>query len=164
MYRTGDLARRRGDGVLEFQGHNDAQVKLRGFRIELGEIESQLTRQPGVQEALVTLREDASGERRLVAYLVGTAADALPSAAELRAALARELPDYMLPRLIQLLPVLPLTANGKLDRRALPPPDHADFARRAYAPPRGEKHKGSITTRAGRESEDRKKEKRRYAV
>jgi len=134
MYRTGDLARRRGDGVLEFQGRNDAQVKLRGFRIELGEIESQLTRQPGVQEALVTLRDDASGERRLVAYLVGPQ---IPEAQHLRAALAKALPEYMLPAAFVTLAAWPLTPNGKLDRRALPSPDGEAFVQREYEPPQG---------------------------
>ena len=134
MYRTGDLARRRADGSLEFQGRNDAQVKLRGFRIELGEIESQLTRQPGVQEALVTLREDAAGERRLVAYLVGPQ---IPEAQHLRAALAKALPEFMLPAAFVTLAGWPLTPNGKLDRRALPSPDGDAFVQREYQPPQG---------------------------
>ncbi len=118
LYRTGDLARRRPDGCLEFLGRVDHQVKLRGFRIELGEIEAALLRCPEVSEAVVVAREDAPGERSLVAYVVTTVSDP----AVLRAELGRTLPSYMLPSGWVVLPELPRTPNGKVDRKALPAP------------------------------------------
>jgi amino acid adenylation domain-containing protein/non-ribosomal peptide synthase protein (TIGR01720 family) len=134
LYRTGDLGRYRADGVIEYRGRIDQQVKIRGFRIELGEIEAALVRLPGIREAVVLAREDQPGEKRLVAYVVPYAENG-PNTSELRAALARELPDYMIPSAFVALAAMPLTPNGKIDRKALPAPDiGAQVAHRYVAP------------------------------
>jgi amino acid adenylation domain-containing protein len=124
LYRTGDLARFLPDGNIEYLGRADYQIKLRGHRIEPGEIEAFLEEYRGVRQAVVVLREDRESDKRLVAYLVASAGSP-ESPAELRAALASKLPDYMVPSAFVFLPSFPLTDNGKIDRKALlklPPP------------------------------------------
>ncbi|HKQ79433.1 MAG TPA: amino acid adenylation domain-containing protein, partial [Blastocatellia bacterium] len=134
VYRTGDLGRWLPDGVIEFLGRNDSQVKVRGFRIELGEIEAGLTSCPGVREAVVMAREDDEGSKRLVAYYTGEEI----GAEALRSHLSSMLPEYMLPTAYARLQALPLTPNGKLDWRRLPVPEGAAYVRRGYEPPEGE--------------------------
>ncbi|MCU0490002.1 MAG: amino acid adenylation domain-containing protein [Chloroflexaceae bacterium] len=146
IYKTGDLGRYRPDGALEFLGRSDQQVKLRGFRIELGEIETLLAQHPAVRAAVVVLREDATGDPQLVAYVVlqelrtqnpepSHTAQEGSGFSVLGSFLRERLPDYMVPSAFVLLEQFPLTPSGKIDRKALPAPDHTRSAR-ALVPPR----------------------------
>lgn len=153
LYKTGDLVRFRPDGAIEFAGRIDHQVKIRGFRIELGEIEATLNQHPAVRETIVLVREDTPGRKQLVAYVVAqevrerrdneatvtTATssltpDYLPTT--LRHFLKDKLPDYMLPAAFVILPSLPLTSAGKVNRRALPAPELSATLTQTYVPPR----------------------------
>jgi amino acid adenylation domain-containing protein len=123
LYRTGDLARRLPDGNIEFLGRMDNQVKLRGFRIELGEIESQLVKHPHIEEAVVTAREEDGADKSLCAYIVvPPGCEEIPGIAEIRGYLSQTLPDYMIPAYVMQLETMPLTPNGKVNRKALPQP------------------------------------------
>jgi hypothetical protein len=135
MYRTGDLARHLPDGRIQCLGRIDDQVKVRGFRIELGDIESTLERHPAVKQAVAAVHQEGGGDRRLVAYVVHDAGqDATGS--ELRKFLRHELPDYMVPSLFVPIDRVPLTANGKVDRRALPSPYEHSHRASERVPPR----------------------------
>jgi amino acid adenylation domain-containing protein len=122
LYKTGDLARYLSDGNIEYVGRTDHQVKIRGFRIELEEIEAALAEHPSVLQTIVSAQQDMSGERRLVAYVVGDRQHA-PTSNDLRSFLREKLPEYMVPALFVLLESIPTTPNGKVDRGALPKPD-----------------------------------------
>jgi amino acid adenylation domain-containing protein len=135
LYRTGDLARFLPDGNILHLGRMDFQVKLRGFRIELGEIEAVLNEHPAVRTSVVTAGEDGNGEKRLVAYIVAGDGKA-PAPGELRALLRRKLPEYMVPAAFVKLETLPISANGKVDRRALPAPDSRGSSDEEYVAPR----------------------------
>jgi aspartate racemase len=134
LYRSGDLVRWRGDGTLEFLGRLDDQVKVRGYRVEPGEIETVLMQHPGVRDAVVVTRPAPDGDPRLVAHVVGRRP---LDTSDLRGFVRTRLPEYMVPAAFVVLDRLPLTANGKVDRRALPAPDAAAPAR-AFAGPRDE--------------------------
>ncbi len=138
LYRTGDLARYGAGGNVEFLGRGDDQVKVRGFRIELGEIEAVLARHAGVKQVVVLAREDAQGEKRLLAYVVPSRESSSTSqpvtGEDLRAYLKQQLPDYMVPQAVMVLGKLPLNANGKIDRQALPEPEQAQTAREIVGP------------------------------
>ncbi|MDU9390189.1 non-ribosomal peptide synthase/polyketide synthase [Pseudomonas sp. zfem002] len=139
LYRTGDLARRRADGVLEYVGRADHQVKIRGYRIELGEIETRLQEHPALREAVVLDIDGAHG-KQLAAWLVPVdpQSDATTLRDTLKAALKAQLPDYMVPTHFIVLDAMPLTANGKLDRKALPQPDPSQ-SQALYVAPVGER-------------------------
>ena len=122
MYKTGDMVRYVNDGNLHFLGRNDQQIKIRGFRVEPGEIETILCQHPQIREAVVVAYEELSGNKRLIAYLVPDTASS-PAPEQVRAYLQSKLPVYMIPSAIIILERLPLTSNGKLDRRALPAPE-----------------------------------------
>jgi hypothetical protein len=135
LYQTGDLARYRPDGFIEFLGRRDHQVKVRGYRIELGEIEAVLCEHPAVRESVVIAREEAGGLKRLVAYLVRNGEPAVTATA-IQVFLKDRLPDHMIPSALVFLEALPITPNGKVDRRALPEPDQprAELAQDFAAP------------------------------
>ncbi|WP_164003109.1 AMP-binding enzyme, partial [Pyxidicoccus caerfyrddinensis] len=134
LYRTGDLARWRKDGVLEFLGRADAQVKVRGYRIELAEVEAALLAHSEVSEAVALVREDVPGDKRLVGYVA--APESLDTAL-LRAFLMQRLPEYMVPSSLVRLDAFPLTTNAKVDRKALPPPQSVSSSPAGtYVPPR----------------------------
>jgi len=142
LYRTGDLARYMVDGDIEYVGRIDSQVKIRGNRIELSEIEVALSQVPGVSEATVIVREDTPGDARLVGYVVREAGGETNSA-DVREQLRRRLPDYMVPAALVTLERMPLSPNGKIDRRALPAPDIGSQVREstAYVEPQTELEK-----------------------
>jgi amino acid adenylation domain-containing protein len=134
LYRTGDQVRYTPEGVIEFLGRLDTQVKVRGYRIELGEIEAALAEHPAIREAVVLAREDTPGDKRLVAYVVGKGE--APAATELKDHLNRTLPTYMVPSAFVALEALPLTPVGKVDRKALPAPEYSALQEAEYIAPR----------------------------
>lgn len=136
LYRTGDLARWRPDGCLEFLGRVDRQVKIRGFRIELGEVEAALDSHADVQRSIVVARADATGHKRLVAYLLGQSEADIPTSSELRTFLKQRLPDYMVPATYVRLDHIPLTPNGKVDHKQLPDPETESREQKTYTAPR----------------------------
>ncbi|WP_289355977.1 non-ribosomal peptide synthetase [Paenibacillus sp. S-12] len=142
MYRTGDLARWLPDGTVDYLGRIDDQVKIRGYRIELGEIEAQLLKVAAVEEAAVVAREDAAGQKQLCAYIV---AERVLTVGELRKALARELPEYMIPVYFTQLDRMPLTSSGKVDRKALPAPEEGLSAGTEYVAPRTGEEKALVS-------------------
>ena len=142
LYRSGDLARWNRYGNVEFVGRGDQQIKLRGFRIELGDIEAQLVKHIGVKEAVALMREDLTGQKRVVAYVTARGLPETLTVESLRESVRKALPEYMVPSAFVILNRLPLTVNGKVDRRALPRPDAAAFVTHAYEAPEGEIENG----------------------
>jgi amino acid adenylation domain-containing protein len=140
LYKTGDFARWRVDGNIEFIGRDDGQVKLRGFRIELAEVEAQLLRHPGVREAAVLVHKNTTGDRYLVAYVTPRETPARQSLSlqDLRTQLEIVLPNYMVPSAFVILDRLPLTSNGKLDKRALAERETTAYVTKEYEPPAGQ--------------------------
>ena len=138
LYRTGDLARYLADGTIEYLGRNDDQVKIRGLRIELGEIQARLTQLEGVKVAVVLAREDVPGDQRLVAYYTTVAGQPALAVEQLRRALLEHLPEFMVPALFVHLAALPLSPNGKLERKALPAPGLEAAQVREYEAPVGD--------------------------
>ncbi|HEX3640721.1 MAG TPA: non-ribosomal peptide synthetase, partial [Ktedonobacteraceae bacterium] len=137
LYKTGDVARYLADGTIEFVGRLDQQVKLRGYRIELGEIETVLNQHPAVHECLVLIREEGSGDKRLIAYVLPEQSEQKPAVSELRTFLQRKLPQYMVPSAFVVLEAWPLSPNGKIDRRALLDYNSAKLAQQeAFVAPR----------------------------
>jgi acyl carrier protein len=136
LYRTGDLVKWRGDGELEYLGRLDQQVKVRGYRIELGEVEAELRKHAGIREAVVVVREQEDGDKRLVGYVVLEEGQEAVAGSELRPYLKERLPEYMIPSVFVQLAELPLTANGKVDRRALPEPEQGPAGGEGYVGPR----------------------------
>jgi amino acid adenylation domain-containing protein len=135
LYKTGDVVRYRADGNIEFLGRVDNQIKIRGFRVELEEIEQALRNHAGVNDCVVVLREDDDHDKRLVAYIVANG-QAQPATSELRNSLKAKLPSYMVPATFEMIAALPLMANGKIDRRALPEPQARRETDEIFAPPR----------------------------
>ena len=162
LYRTGDAARCRADGNIEFRGRVDTQVKLRGFRVEPGEVEATLTRHPMVASAAVVVREDEPGDKRLVAYVVGAQPGSGSLVEDARAWLTTQLPDHMVPSSLVELPALPLTANGKLDRAALPAPER--FERCHGATSASHPDRGSPGGNLGRCPAPRRRRRRRQLL
>ena len=136
LYKTGDLARYLGNGKIEFLGRIDYQVKIRGFRLELAEIEANLNQHPNIKETVVIALENQHQDQYLVAYLI--AQDKQPDREELRIFLAQKLPDYMIPSVFVGLDAFPLTANGKIDRKALPEPDFTAYREQQFIAPRNQ--------------------------
>ena len=135
MYKTGDLGRMLPDSNMEFLGRMDHQVKIRGYRVELGEIENKLLKHPAVKEAVVVDKTDSDGNKYLCAYMVWHEEQTV---AEMREYLAKELPDYMIPAYFVGIDQIPLTANGKIDRKSLPDPGGSINTGVEYVPPRNE--------------------------
>jgi aryl carrier-like protein len=142
MYKTGDVGRYLADGAIEYLGRNDFQVKIRGFRVELGEVEARLEEQPGIRKAVVVAHENGAGDKYLVAYYTTEPEKSSETteamACALRENLSAVLPEYMAPAAYVKMEAMPLTSNGKLDRRALPAPDGTAYAASGYEAPVGE--------------------------
>ncbi|MCP3999464.1 MAG: amino acid adenylation domain-containing protein [Gammaproteobacteria bacterium] len=145
LYKTGDRVRFLTDGQIEFLGRSDDQIKWRGFRIEPGEIEAQLTAQHSVQQAVVVLREDTPGNKRLVAYITSSSKDKASSSTALKHAIKEVLPDYMVPSIIVTLDKLPLTPSGKVARRRLPVPEYSRDQTTPYVAPRNDTEQTLVT-------------------